>query len=203
MDAAQLSHKGIPHPLSALFQQLCADRKFRGNRSMPASPRPHLCQQRDQLNRRFGEAVDRLLLMRRIVSFREQAILNKPLQAVSQNVGGNPFIGQIQQLSIMTAIAEHHITDNDQAPAIAKHFQCKVDRAARPLCLARAHKNLCASEKPLAYRLQFSLYWVCLHLASRIKSKGFSCPGFASTAFRYRSMVTVPAPTRISPILLA
>lgn len=147
MDAAQLSHKRIPHPFSPLFQQLCADRKFRGNLGMLPSPRTHLCQQRDQLDRGLGKAVDRLLLMRRVVSFPEQAIGHQPFQTVRQDVGGNPFLGQIEELSIMTPIAEHHIANDDQAPAIAKYLEREVDGAARPLRIARAHKKVAVLRK--------------------------------------------------------
>src|SRR6202043_1156593 len=75
--------------------------------------------------------------------------------AVRQDVRGNPFVGQIQELSIMTPIAEHHISDDDQAPAVAKYLKCEVDGAARPLCVACAHKKLWAPRKPLAICLQF------------------------------------------------
>jgi hypothetical protein len=46
-----------------LLQEAGADRQLPGRRSEPASPCAHVGQQGDKLNRRFSEAVNRLLLV--------------------------------------------------------------------------------------------------------------------------------------------
>jgi hypothetical protein len=68
VDASEFGHEGLPHSFAAFLKKLRADREFPGRRSVPTSPRAHVGQQRNKLNGRFGEAVNRLLLVGRIVS---------------------------------------------------------------------------------------------------------------------------------------
>jgi hypothetical protein len=168
--------------------------------SMSASPRSHLREQRNQLNCWLGKAVDCFLLMRRIIALRKQAIFHQPFQAIGQDVGGDPFVGKSQELSIVAPVSEHHIADDDQAPAVAQHLEREVDRAARPLCGARFHKKTRLQEKRLRHAYGFTiLISGCIMQADRIERFSL-CPDFASIAFRCRSTAIVPAPTRIVPI---
>jgi len=70
MQVTELCHEAIPHSRPALFEDLGANGKFLGCQSVPAPPSTHLCEQWHQLNRRFGKAVNSLLLVSRIVSSR-------------------------------------------------------------------------------------------------------------------------------------
>ena len=63
VNASELSHECLPHSLAAFFEKPGADRELPGSRSEPASPCAHVGQQGDKLNRRFREAVNRLLFV--------------------------------------------------------------------------------------------------------------------------------------------
>src|SRR3546814_21193017 len=82
-----------------------------------------------------------------IVGAGEEAVPREPFQTVGEDVGGDTFLGSIQQLAEMAAVAEHHVAENDEAPAIAEHFQGKIDRTSRPH-FNHAHEP--PAEKPLA-----------------------------------------------------
>ena len=70
--ASELGHECLPHSLAAFFKKLGADRELPGRRSEPASPCAHVGQQGDKLNRRFREAVNRLLFVGWVAGAREE-----------------------------------------------------------------------------------------------------------------------------------
>src|SRR5690606_11803913 len=95
------------------------------------TPGSHLCQQRDQLDRGCSQAVDDLLLVAGIIAPRNQAGFLQSREATREDVGGDALLGVGQELPEMTAVTEHHVADDDQAPAGAQSFQRQIDRAAR------------------------------------------------------------------------
>jgi hypothetical protein len=57
-----------------------------------------------------------------------------PLQArqpVGQHARGSPLLRPGQKLAEATAVAEHRVADDDQAPAIPQRLESQSDRAAR------------------------------------------------------------------------
>ena len=76
VNASELGHECLPHSLAAFFKKLGADRELPGRRSKPASPCAHVGQQGDKLNRRFREAVNRLLFVGWVVGAQEQTGLD-------------------------------------------------------------------------------------------------------------------------------
>ena len=69
-----------------------AHRKLRRDRQVPAAPGAHMGKQRHELDRLFGQAVDRLLLVAGIVGLAEQAGLDQPLQPVGKDVRSDPLL---------------------------------------------------------------------------------------------------------------
>ena len=54
----------------------------------------------------------------------------------------------------MPPVAEHHIADNDQAPAVAQHLEREIDGATGSLGIAWLHVKSSRLEKPLAICIQ-------------------------------------------------
>jgi hypothetical protein len=55
-------------------------------------------------------------------------------QPVGENVGGDPFLREPEQISIVPAIAEHDVSDDDQAPVVSQHLERQIDWTAGPPC---------------------------------------------------------------------
>ena len=64
-------------------------------------------------------------------------------QPVGQNVRGYPLLRPGQQLAEVTAVAEHQVADDDQAPAIPQRLESQIDRAARREAFMRTPKTNC------------------------------------------------------------
>src|SRR6202022_563403 len=85
-----------------------------------------------------------------------------PLQPVGQDVGGDPLLGACQQLPEVAAMAEHHVPQHEQAPAVTERLDRGVDRATRPRWLRqlaphpRTGCNLLSDGLAWTYRLQFA-----------------------------------------------
>jgi hypothetical protein len=117
---------------------------------VPAAPRPHLGEQRHELDGSLGQAVDRFLPVGRVVALRQHPGLDQPLQAVGQDVGGDALLRLVEQLAIVAPVAEHEVADDDQAPAIAEHFQREIDRTARTMRALHGTGLHCPRKKLLA-----------------------------------------------------
>ena len=76
VNASELSHECLPYSLAAFFKKLGANRELPGRRSEPASPCAHVGQQWHKLNRRFSEAVNRLLFVGWVVGAQEETGLD-------------------------------------------------------------------------------------------------------------------------------
>jgi hypothetical protein len=90
----------------------------------------------------------------------------------------------------VTAIAEHHIEDDDQAPTVAEHLNRQVDRATRSLCAVWV-QGFTRGSKHLPYANSFTIVRL-LAVHKQLGIQKSSCPSFAFTASRYRSMAIVP-----------
>ena len=106
------------------------------DRQVLEAPGRHLGEHGQQLDALLGEAVDRLLLVARVVGPADDALPGEPLQPVGQDVGGDALLGLGEQLAEMPAVAEDHVADDEQAPFVAHHLQREIDRAARPVTIA-------------------------------------------------------------------
>nr|CAI0340684.1 hypothetical protein SHINE37_44552 [Rhizobiaceae bacterium] len=130
MDGPQFVHESRPQRRAALFQQLRTDRQVLRHRQEAPPPGPHHGEDRHQCDAHFGEAVERLLLVARIVRLADKTLVDEAAQPVRQDVGGDAFLRFRQEFAEMAAIAEHHVAQHDQAPAVAEDFERQVDRAA-------------------------------------------------------------------------
>ena len=76
VNASEFGHECLPHSLSARFKKLGTYRELPGRRSEPASPCAHVGQQGNKLNRRFSEAINRLLFVGWVVGPQEKTGLD-------------------------------------------------------------------------------------------------------------------------------
>jgi hypothetical protein len=139
MPLAQFLHEGAPHLRAALLQQLCSDAEFLAHRQVLAPPDRHLRQHRQQVDALLGQAVHRLLQMRRVAGLRDDPLLQQHPQPISEDIGGNTLL-RSQQLAVVPFVAEHHVANDQQAPLVAHHLEGEVDRA--PGLVAVAHPSL-------------------------------------------------------------
>jgi len=96
----------------------------------------------------------------RIVATGYQSGFLQARQPVGQNVRGYPLLRPGQQLAEVTAVAEHQVADDDQAPAILQRLESQIDRAARAWGVHAHSKN------QLRYKISRSSY-NRLHNATR------------------------------------
>jgi hypothetical protein len=92
MGVAQLGHEGFPHQRPAFFEQLRANRELGRGRQMAAAPRTDVREHGKQLDRRFGQAVDRLLLVAGVVGASQQPALHQFFKTIGQDVGGDSLL---------------------------------------------------------------------------------------------------------------
>src|SRR3546814_21018141 len=127
MGGAKLVHEGVPHVRPALFEQPGADRQLVRHGEVAAAPGAHDDEQRKELDRLFGEAVDCLLLVAGIVGAGEEAVPREPFQTVGEDAGGHTFLGPIQPLAEMAAVSEPPVPVTDGEPALTEHLPGKID----------------------------------------------------------------------------
>jgi len=89
-----------------------------------------MSEQRDELDGRFCQTVDRLLLMGGVGGSRQKVGTLQVPQPICQNVGGDPLVGKAQKISVVAAISENDVADDDQAPGVTEQFEGQIDRAA-------------------------------------------------------------------------
>jgi len=122
MDRAQFVHEPVPQIRATFFEKLRTQGQLLVHRQVSATPCAHLHQERNKLNGRFGEAVDRLLLMRCVLASADHASGDKTLQPADQDIRRNAFLGIAEEFAEMTAVAEHQIADDQKAPTVAQHL---------------------------------------------------------------------------------
>ena len=96
---------------------------------MPPSPCCHVREKRYKLDGRLRQAVEAPLPVTRVIPPTEQPRGRESLQPVGKDVRSDTLLAVLQQFAIAAPIPEHHIADDDEAPAIAQLFKCEVDRA--------------------------------------------------------------------------
>jgi hypothetical protein len=64
------------------------------------------------------------------------SLVDEAAQAVGEDVRGDAFLRFGQQFAEMAAVAEHHVAQHDQAPAVTENFEGKIDRAAGAACVS-------------------------------------------------------------------
>ena len=98
---------------------------------MSHPPAPHQGHQGNKLDGAIGKAVDNSLLVAGVRSTRKQRAGGQSLQAVGEYVGGNALKVFCQEGSkAARAPAKHRVSQDDQAPPIAKSFEGEVDGAS-------------------------------------------------------------------------
>jgi glutathione S-transferase len=130
MEVAQFVHEGVPEFRPPLLKQLSPDGEFAAGLCVAAAPSTHLSQQWQELNGGFGEAVYPFLTVRRIGRAAEQAGGGKAFKAISEDVGGDALFAFAMELAVGAAVAEHNVTNDDEAPWIAEHFERQIYWAA-------------------------------------------------------------------------
>jgi hypothetical protein len=135
MPLAQFLHERAPHLRAALLQQLRPDAEFLAHRQVFASPDRHLRQHRQQLDALLGQAVDRLLQMRRVVGLGDDPLREQHPQPIGEDIGGNALL-RPQQLAVVPLVAEHHVANDQQAPLVAHHLEREIDRAPGSVIVA-------------------------------------------------------------------
>ena len=83
------------------------------------------------------------------------------------NIRRDSFFGSLEQVSIVAAIAEHDIPNDDQAPTVAEHLERQIDRATRANFASRLDFLHDFHHLPLAVCVESVLSLIHLHFASR------------------------------------
>src|SRR5215211_4035917 len=131
--SAELIHQLLPHFGAALLEQLRADRKLLGHGRVAAPPRAHGREHWHELDGGLGQAVDDALLVARVVGPGQQPGGDQPLEPVGENIGGDSLLRATKQLAVTPAIAEHHVANDDQTPAVTEHLKRQIYWAARSM----------------------------------------------------------------------
>src|ERR671915_220996 len=132
---AQLRHEPIPHLGTALLQHPRSHAQLFARREVPSAPRPQMREDRHEGDGLLGEAVDRLLLVARVVPPGYHPLPEELPHAVGQDVGGDALL-RTQELAEVALAAEHHVAEDQQTPFVAEHLQREVDRAPRAVIVA-------------------------------------------------------------------
>jgi hypothetical protein len=71
---------------------------------------------------------------------RQDALLDQPLEPVGKDIGCDAFHRLGEELAEMPSVTEDDVADDDEAPSVTQHFEGKIDRAGRAMCVV--HGNL-------------------------------------------------------------
>src|SRR5207253_2478728 len=61
----------------------------------------------------------------------QQAGGDEPFEPIGEDVGGDALIRPGEQLAEVAPVAEHHVTQHEQAPAVAERLDRGIDRTPR------------------------------------------------------------------------
>jgi hypothetical protein len=131
MHRAQLVHEGVPHRRPALLEQLGADAQLLAHRQVPASPGAEVGEERHQLDRALGEAVDPLLLVRRIAAAGQHALLDQPSQRSARMFDEIPSFDRRSSSRKCRRLPNIMSRRISKVPPVAEQLQRQVDRALR------------------------------------------------------------------------
>src|SRR5215813_15072738 len=113
---------------------------FRDVGAQSVGKRSEVC---ERLRSVFVCRIRRILLSRHRSSRRITNPAFQARQPVGQNVRGYPLLRPGQQLAEVTAVAEHQVADDDQAPAIPQRLESQINRAARAWDVQAHSKTNC------------------------------------------------------------
>jgi len=130
-------HKFCPQ-FSPTFFQGPSPAVQRSGGQILVSPGSHFQQEGNQCDAFLGKAVNRFLLMRRVVRLGNDPLLDQPAQPVGQDIRRDAFHRLGEEFAEMPPIHENDVADDEQSPLIAEHFHCLVDDAFRPVIRAHA-----------------------------------------------------------------
>jgi hypothetical protein len=119
MDFPELVHEAVPHRAAAFGQQLSTDGQRGRCRPVPGAPRPELGQYRHELDRGLGQAVRGPLPWACLRAGKQPGADQVP-KALRENVGGDSLLRSGQQLPEVPAVAEHDVSQHQQAPAVTE-----------------------------------------------------------------------------------
>jgi len=106
-----------------------ADERLIADVFVARRPEDHFGKHGSEVNALRGKRIDALAPIGGIFPRREDAEVFETTETVGENVGGDFFVG-LQKLVKAGVTAQHHVAQNEQRPAIAKHFDRGVQRAA-------------------------------------------------------------------------
>jgi hypothetical protein len=135
MEEARLLHESLPERRAAIGEQFGADRHVLAHRQEAPAPIARRGDDGHQRNPDLGQAVDALLLVGGAVAARD--LPDQALQPVGEDVRGYALVRFRQELARMPAVTEHHVAQDDRAPAVPGDFERQVDRAGRAAGLLR------------------------------------------------------------------
>lgn len=93
------------------------------------SPKREFDKDRGKVDSLFGEPVDELLSVRRMVGLNQQPGASQTSQTVREDIGRDSLSGA-KELSEFSETPEHQIANDQQRPTIADKVQCLADGAA-------------------------------------------------------------------------
>jgi hypothetical protein len=133
----QFIHKFCAHCRPASFQRASPAVQRSGGQIL-VSPCCHFQQKRNQCDASLRQAVYRFLFMGRVIGPGNDPLLDEPSQSVGQDIRCDAFHRLGQEFAEMPSINKNDVPDDEQSPLIAKHFDCLVDDAFRPVIRAHA-----------------------------------------------------------------
>ena len=98
---------------------------------MSCRPHHHFGKNRREVDSFCGERINHFSAVGS-VSFRgDNSVGFQTAQAVRQNIAGDFFIG-LQEFVKAAVSANHHVSQDQERPAISQHLDGSIERAARP-----------------------------------------------------------------------
>ena len=82
------------------------------------SPTTHRNQHRQEIDSLVGQAVNGLLGMSRIISSRDDAVLDQRVEPVRQHIARNSFFG-LKELAEVALARKHQVTNDQKRPTVA------------------------------------------------------------------------------------
>jgi len=124
------------------------------------SPEDHFGEDGREFDAFAGERIGELAAVGGVARGFDDAGLLEFAEAIGEDVGGNFFVG-VEELLESVEAADHDVADDEERPAVAKHFDGRVERAVRT---ARR-----VGGRPLFGGHEFTIAYFNLHFASWVE----------------------------------
>jgi hypothetical protein len=117
------------------------------------SPQNHFGENGGEVETFGGEQVDLFAAIGGMGTRGDDAVGFEAAKAVGEDVGGGAFVG-VEEFLKGAGTAEHHVSDDEQGPAIAEHFDRGVQRT--PRAAFRGRVRFGHVEKVSRFHLQYA-----------------------------------------------